>query len=54
MCNDTREDEDCELVFVQDNAECDEDYYDECEDTDAKITVRWIVTGEGEKRLTQR
>ena len=27
-----REDEDCELVFVQDDAECNEDYYDEYED----------------------
>ena len=32
MCDNAREDEDCELVFVQDDAERDEDYYDEYED----------------------
>ena len=32
MCDYTSEDEDCELVFVQDDAERDEDYYDEYED----------------------
>ena len=31
-CNDTREDEDWELAFVENNTECDDDYYDEYED----------------------
>ena len=31
MCDNTCGDEDCELVFVQDDAERDEDYYDEYE-----------------------
>ena len=32
MCDNTREGEDCELVFVENNAERDEDYYDEYKD----------------------
>ena len=32
MCDDTLEDEDCKLVFVESNPECDEGYYDEYED----------------------
>ena len=31
MCDNTREDKDCELVFVENDAEHDEDYYDEYE-----------------------
>ena len=31
LCNNTREDKDCELVFVENDAEHDEDYYDEYE-----------------------
>ena len=31
MCNNTHEDKDCELVFVENDAEHNEDYYDEYE-----------------------
>ena len=31
-CDDTREDKDCKLAFVENNAERDDDYYDEYED----------------------
>ena len=57
MCDNTCGDEDCELVFVQDDAERDEDYYNEYEDNrceDYEDYGEVDSDREGEKRLTWR
>ena len=57
MCDNKCGDEDCELVFVQDDAKRDEDYYDEYEDNRCKDYEDYGEVDsdrEGEKRLTWR